>query len=99
MDEKCFGLVLHPLYLESLRGFLKPYLRQGPGGTYILGRKLDSHVGSFVRIDAQSDSGEFVTLFLPSRDVSLVASIPHDGSIGFGSNAPSSAAVTGGACE
>lgn len=88
MDETSgYAVFFFPQALEVLGDAIKPYLLEGPGGTHVLCREIDTG-GAFIEmtIDGLATDGKAVELELmvPGNMVRMIVSARSDESFGFG---------------
>ena len=93
-DTNGYAVFFFPPALDALGEAIKPYLVEGPGGTHVLCREIDTG-GAFIEmtLDGLAADGKTVELELmvPGNMVRMIVSARSDESFGFG---PRLAAVT-----
>lgn len=86
-DTSGYAVFFFPQALEALGEALKPYLVEGPGGTHVLCREIDTG-GAFIEmtLDGLAADGKVVQLELmvPGNMVRMIVSARSDESFGFG---------------
>jgi len=86
-DSNGYAVFFFPPALEALGDAIKPYLVEGPGGTHVLCREIDTG-GALIEmtLDGLAGDGKPVELELmvPSNMVRMIVSVRSDGAFGFG---------------
>ena len=86
-DNKGYAVFFFPPALEVLGEAIKPYLQEGPRGTHVLCREIDTG-GALIEmtLDGLGADGMAVELeiMVPSNMVRMIASARSDGVFGFG---------------
>ncbi|MEO8160483.1 MAG: hypothetical protein ABI588_03615, partial [Arenimonas sp.] len=83
-----YAVYFHPTALEALGDVVKPFLTEGPSGTYILCNEIDTG-GSFCEMKVGGTDAEGkprdVELMVPNSMIRLVISTTHaEFEFGFG---------------
>ena len=86
-DTTGYAVYFFPPALEALGEAIKPYLHDGPGGTHVLCRVIDTG-GSLIEmtLDGLTPDGKPVELelMIPNNMVRMIVSARSDGAFGFG---------------
>ena len=86
-DTAGYAVYLFPQALEALGDAIKPYLQEGPGGSHVLCREVDTG-GALIEmtLDGLGSDGKSVQLelMIPSNMVRMIVSARSDGAFGFG---------------
>lgn len=86
-DTSGYAVFFFPQALEALGDAIKPYLQQGPGGTHLLCREIDTG-GALIEmmLDGRASDGKAVAmeLMVPTSMVRMIVSARSDGEFGFG---------------
>lgn len=85
-DTTGYAVFLFPQALEALGDAIKPYLLQGPGGSHVLCREIDTG-GAFIEMALDGLDGEGkpvkLELMIPSAMVRMIVSVRSDELFGF----------------
>lgn len=86
-DSSGYAVFFFPPALEVLGEAIKPYLLDGPAGTHVLCREIDTG-GALIEmtldgVDADGKPVE-MELMVPSNMVRMIVSARSDGAFGFG---------------
>ncbi len=85
-DLTLYAVFFHPAALEALGEPIKPYLSEGPYGSHVVCREIDSGGAFFeMTIEGRDSEGHLieVELMVPSAMVRMVVSTHSDGLFGF----------------
>jgi hypothetical protein len=85
-DTQLYAVFLFPQAVEAAGEVLKPHLREGPAGTHIVCRQVDTGGTWFqMLIPGQAPNGHEVELevMIPHGYVRVVMSVRDDPEIGF----------------
>lgn len=95
-DKNGYAVFLYPKALEALGDAITPYLREGPAGTHVVCREVDT-AGSLIKmtLDAKTTAGDAIQLELmvPTSMVLMIVSARSDEAFGFGPRIAVEAAV------
>lgn len=90
-DKKGYAVFFFPPALEALGDAIKPYLVEGPGGTHLLCREIDTG-GAMIEmtLDGLGADGMMfeVEIMVPSNMVRMIVSMRGDEAFGFGPRIP-----------
>lgn len=96
-DRNGYAVYFFPQALEALGEAIKPYLQDGPSGTHLRCREIDTS-GSLIemRLDGSSSGapaveGGFAELMVPTAMVRMIVTLRGDELFGFGLRPPESA--------
>lgn len=86
-DKQGYAVFFFPPALEALGAAIAPYLLDGPGGSHLLCREIDTG-GALIEmtLDGMADDGTAVELeiMVPTNMVRMIVSVRDEGSFGFG---------------
>ena len=82
-----YAVFFFPPALEALGEAIKPYLTEGPAGTHVLCKEIDTG-GALIEMTLEAHVADgrtaLVELMVPGSMVRMIVSAHSDGSFGFG---------------